>query len=131
MFYGVFNERDLFFLQDLVDEYVFWKEGKPNKLNEILLPIEEGVKHLEKIWVKDSAVNSLCYGSSLGTSGISKLTSEIEKKQMVAILTLKGELIALGTSLMKSKEILNQTGTAVKLERVFMEKDVYPKLWGK
>ncbi len=126
---GLFNENNLVFLQDLIDEYVFWKEEKENRLNEILLPIEEGIKHLEKIYVKDSAVNSLCYGSPLGTSGISKLTSDIKRNQLVAILTLKGELVALGKSLMDSQEILNKEGTAVKLERVFMEKDTYPKLW--
>ncbi len=126
---GLFNESDLVFLQDLVDEYVFWKEDKKNKLNDLLRPVEEGVKSLGKVYVKDSAVNSICYGASVGSSGISKLTDKIEKNDLIAILSLKGELIALGKSLMNSEEILKEAGTAVKLERVFMEKDLYPKMW--
>lgn len=126
---GLFNESDLVFLQDLVDEYVFWKENKKNNLNKILRPVEDGIRSLGKVYVKDSAVNALCYGAPLSCSGISKITDKIEKNDLIAILSLKEELIALGKSAMTSEEILKESGVAVKLERVFMEKDLYPKMW--
>jgi archaeosine-15-forming tRNA-guanine transglycosylase len=40
---------------------------------------------------------------------------------MVAIMTLKDELIALGNSLMSANEMLAERGIAVKTRKVFMK----------
>lgn len=127
---GCFKEEELNYLQDLKDELKFWKQGKQNKLDKVILPVEAGVRHLKKVIVKDSAVSALCHGANLGVQGISKLQESIEPGELVAILTLKGELIAIGNSQRNSEELLEEEkGTAVDLERVFMDKDVYPKEW--
>jgi len=48
---------------------------------------------------------------------------------MVAILTLKDELVAFGIAKMRSKEMLNkERGIAVKTDKVFMMPGVYPKI---
>jgi H/ACA ribonucleoprotein complex subunit 4 len=126
---GVFNEDQLSTLHDLQDEYAFWQDDEDNRLDEVILPVEAGVRHLKKILVKDSAVAALCHGAELGTQGISKLQAGIEEGELVALLTLKGELIALGKAKMTSEQMMEETDTASGLKRVFMAKDVYPKAW--
>ena len=57
-------------------------------------------------------------------------TDNIQKNSIVAIETLKGELVASGNSLFSSDEILNlESGFAVNVSKVFMKTDIYPKMW--
>jgi H/ACA ribonucleoprotein complex subunit 4 len=124
---GPFTEKTLFTLQDLQDAFYYYKkEGKEKYLKKIIQPVENGIKHLSKIWVSDTTVESLCHGSDLKVPGISKLNDEINKNDTVAILTLKEELIALGIAKLDSEEILKKDkGVAVKTERVFMKPGTY------
>ena len=118
---GPFDESTLATLHDLKDAYHFWKENKDESyLRKIIQPIENAVMHLPKIWVFDTAVETLCHGSELKVPGISKLEAGIKKGDTVAIMTLKSELICLGKSLMNSNQILGERGIAVKTEKVFM-----------
>jgi H/ACA ribonucleoprotein complex subunit 4 len=49
---------------------------------------------------------------------------------LVALFTMKGEAIALGQSLLTSREILDQEkGIAAKVERVIMDRGTYPAMW--
>jgi H/ACA ribonucleoprotein complex subunit 4 len=49
---------------------------------------------------------------------------------MVALLTLKGEAVALAKACLATEEILNANhGTVATLERVLMERGTYPKVW--
>jgi len=124
---GPFNEETLFTLQDLTDAYYFYKNEKNDKfLRKIIQTIENAIKHLPKIWVFDTTVDNLCHGADLNIPGISKLNDEINKNNIVAIMTLKDELIALGTATLDSDNILKkEKGSAVKKEKVFMEPGVY------
>lgn len=129
---GPFTDKEMYSLHDLQDAYVFYKEGDDKELRKIIKPIEFAVQHLPKIWVFDSAVDSLCHGSSLYFGGISKLNSDIEKEDLVAVLTLKNELVGLGYSEATSKELLEQEkGIAVKTSKVFMDINIYQKLTNK
>ncbi|MBW2965750.1 RNA-guided pseudouridylation complex pseudouridine synthase subunit Cbf5 [Candidatus Woesearchaeota archaeon] len=128
---GPFSEDDnLVTLQDLSDAFYFWKNENNEKfVRYCIQPIETAVEHLPKIWVFDTTVNSLCHGSDLKIPGISKLESGIEPDQAVAVMTLKNELIAIGTSKLTSKKMIEEEkGVAVLIHKVFMEPDLYPKL---
>jgi len=118
-------------LHDLKDAYVFWKEeGDEAPIRKVLLPVEEGVQHLPKFFVRDSAVDAICHGADLAVPGVVKLEDGVEKGDVVAILTLKGELVALGVALMTVEEVVREKrGIAVKTTRVIMSKGTYPKLW--
>jgi len=125
---GPFNEKNnLVSLQDLSDAYSFWKEENNEKfIRYCIQPIETAVQHLPKIWVFDTTVSTLCHGADLKIPGISKLNDKIEPDQMVAILTLKDELVAIGTSKLTSKKIIeNEKGIAVLTHKVFMKSDLY------
>jgi len=126
---GPFNENTLVTLHDLADSYYYWKnENNEKYIRKAIQPIENAVKHLPKVWVLDNAVNSLCHGAQLARPGISKLESGIKKDDIVAILTLKNELICLGNAYMSSEEMLKEAkGFAVKTHKVFMRPEVYPK----
>lgn len=126
---GPFKEDTLVTLQDLADAYHYWKKEKnEERLRKMIQPVENAVSHLPKVWILDSAVNSLCHGANLNTPGIAKLNSEIKKEEIIAVLTLKDELICLGTAKINSKEMLKEKGIAVKTEKVFMIPETYPKM---
>jgi len=79
------------------------------------------------VWVTDFAVDSLCHGAALNIPGICKLHDDIVKDDLVAIMTLKNELVALGTAVISGKDILSKDkGLAVRTHKVFMEPNVYP-----
>ena len=118
-------------LQDVVDSIWFWKnENNEKYLRKVFLPAEVAADHLKKIWILDTAVNAITYGANLTVKGISKLYSNIKEGDLVAIFTLKNELVAIGNALMDSNKMLeSEQGIAVDVERVFMERDLYPKVW--
>ncbi len=126
---GPFNLEDSVTLQDLTDALWFYEnEGNGRFLRHCIQPVENAVSHLPKIWIFDSAVASICHGARLAVPGISKLESGISSGNLVAVLTLKGELVALGIAKISSEEIQKaDSGVVVKINRVFMKIREYPK----
>ncbi|MBN2566622.1 RNA-guided pseudouridylation complex pseudouridine synthase subunit Cbf5 [Candidatus Woesearchaeota archaeon] len=126
---GPFSEADMHTLQELADaHHYFTQDGNERYLRTIVRPFEYAVRHLPKVWVLDTTIDSLCHGASLAVPGISMAESEIQKDETVAIMSLKGELVALGESKMTSKEMLQEKGIAVAAGKVFMPIGTYPKL---
>jgi H/ACA ribonucleoprotein complex subunit 4 len=129
---GPFTEDEtLTTLQDLTDAYHIWKEeGDESFLRDCILPMELAVKHLPKIIIRDSAVDAVCHGADLAAGGIVSLDDKIKENDTVAIMTLKGELVAAGESLKTSKEIYKANkGIVIDIKKVFMEPGTYPKMW--
>jgi len=124
---GPFTTETMYSLQDVADAIHYWKKGDDTAIRKIIQPVENGIKHLPRIWILNSAVNALCHGHDLAMPGISKYESCIQKGELVAILTLKNELIALGHAQLSSKDMITEKGIAVKTEKVFMLPGVYPK----
>ena len=124
---GPFTEETLSTLQDLQDAFYYYKkEDKEKYLRKIIQPVENAVNHLPKIWVLDSTVESLCHGTDLKIPGIAKLNDKINNDNIVAILSLKNELIALGSAKSISGEMIKkEKGMAVETEKVFMEPGTY------
>ena len=120
---GPFREKDnLVTLNDLQDAVHFYKEENNEKfLMYCLQPIENALKYISKCWILDSTIESLTHGRDLAIPGISKLEN-FRKEETVAIMTLKGELVAIGEALMSAVEInTKEKGLAVKVKKVFME----------
>jgi len=130
---GPFTEEEhLVTLQDVVDAYVFYKEeGEEKYMRSVILPVEHWVvKIIPKVVIRDSAVDAVCHGAKLTVPGILRLDADIKVGDTVAIMTQKGELVALGKALMNSDEMFNATrGFAVKTDRVLMKPGTYPKMW--
>ena len=130
---GPFNERndDLVNLHDLTDAYHFWVEdGDESYLRNAIKPMEVAAEHLPQIFIKDSAVEAICQGAKLAAGGISMLSKGIKRRDLVAIKSLKGELIASGIALASTEEIMNaDSGLVVDTNKVFMQPGVYPMAW--
>lgn len=126
---GVFTENDAVPLPDLADAYQFWQNGEDHQLDEYVLPVEAGVRHLKKIVVKDSAVAALAHGANLGGGGIATLQDGIRDGELVALLTLKGELVAAAHATTTSEDMLTSDETVAELDRVFIDNTLYPKQW--
>jgi len=130
---GNLREEDSFILQDIKDAYTFWKEDKNEKeIRSVIFPMERFFDHLPKIVIRDSAVDALCHGASLAVPGVVEIDSDIKNGDMAAVLTLKGEGVALVSTLMSTEEIIQKDkGVCAHLERVLMNKGTYPSIWKK
>lgn len=120
---GPFTEKDhLVTLTDLQDACHFFKEENNSTfLRHCLQPIEAAVKHLPKCWLFDTTLKSVSHGRDVGVPGISKL-EDFQKGALVALLTLKNELVAIGESNLSAAEIQAQDkGLAVVVKKVFLE----------
>ncbi|MBU4031419.1 MAG: RNA-guided pseudouridylation complex pseudouridine synthase subunit Cbf5, partial [Candidatus Thermoplasmatota archaeon] len=93
---------------------------------------ERLLDHLPKVYVKDSAVDAICHGADVAIPGITRIDGVFEIGQMVAVMSQKGEGVAVGKAKMESAKILEtEKGSALNLERVFMAPGTYPQLWKK
>lgn len=127
---ALFNESTLTTLQELTDAYHYYKEENNDKLlRKLIQPIEFAVEHLPKVWVLDSSVESICHGIDLKVPGIAKINSDIQLGDVVAIMSLKDELIAVGDAKMISNDMLkSEKGIAITTNKVFMDPGTYPKI---
>jgi len=105
----------------------FFEENNEQSLRKIVQPLEAAVSHLPKVRVFDSTVDSLTHGAALNLPGVSKFETGIGPGDVVAVVTLKGELVALGAAAMASDEMRSAvSGLAVRMARVVMEPGTYP-----
>jgi len=129
---GPFREDEtMATLHDIRDAYIEWKEsGNEMPLKKVIQPMEFALSHLPKIVIRDNAVDALCHGAALAAPGVLTVESGIEKGDIVAVFTLKGEAVSFGKAQMKSMEILKAaTGIVAATDRVLMEPGTYPKGW--
>jgi len=130
---GNIREKDSVILHDVKDAYIFWKEeNEDEELRSTIFPMESFLGHLPKIVIRDSAVDALCHGANLAIPGVVEIDTDIKKGDMVAILTLKGEGVALVKTLLSTGDIIQKdTGLCANIERVLMNKGTYPSIWKK
>ena len=130
---GLFTEADLVTLHDVRDGRVFWQDGKDESvLRRCIRPVEAVTAHLNAIVLRDSAVDAVCHGAPLACIGVAQLDAGIEEGEPVALLSLKGELVALGEAKMTSHKVLeSESGIAATATRVVMRKGTYPRTWKK
>ncbi|MEM7819655.1 MAG: RNA-guided pseudouridylation complex pseudouridine synthase subunit Cbf5 [Candidatus Aenigmatarchaeota archaeon] len=122
---GRFDESKIVKIHDIVDAYYLWKECGDELIRDFILPIEAAIEHLGKIIIKDSAIPSIINGSPLYTGGICKIQRSIKFGELIAILTLKGELVALAKSNINAEDIRKRKCLVAKTDRVIMKKEVY------
>jgi H/ACA ribonucleoprotein complex subunit 4 len=117
-------------LQNVKDAYWLWREkGDEKEMRKVILPIEDGLD-LRRIWLRDSAVEAVCSGAILAAPGIARLDDDISARDNVALMSLKGELVAFSVAEASSREMLEmRNGIAAKTIRVMMKKGTYPKCW--
>jgi H/ACA ribonucleoprotein complex subunit 4 len=130
---GDITEDSSVSLQDLKDAYIFWKEeGDEGELRKTILSMERLLEVVPKIVVRDSAIDALCHGANLAIPGVVEIDDEINVGQIAAVLSLKGEGVALVKMEVPSLQVVEKdTGICASLERVLMNKGTYPSIWKK
>ena len=130
------EENNIISLDKLRNLFELYKKNDKNKtiyekeLKKYIRPMEELLMEFKKVIVRDSAVDSICHGSDLAIPGVSMFDKNIEMGEEVALFTQKGELIAMGISYLDSKKIgKKKKGAFVKTNKVFMDIEIYPKIW--
>jgi len=127
------EDRKCVTLHEVLYYYSLWKESGDEKyLKELILPMETAFELLPKIYIRDSAVDAVCHGAHLAAPGVVSLETNIKPNDLVAIFTLKGEVVALAKALVSTEQILSMShGFVAKVQRVLMPRGVYPKAWKK
>ena len=127
---GPFTAEQMVSLQDVEDAVWYWKNEKNDKfIRKCILPVERAVDHLAKVWILDSAVDTVCHGALVAVPAIAKVDGSIKKDERVAVLSLKGELVAVGIARLAAGDMVAAArGYAVKVEKVFLHPGVYPRI---
>ncbi len=130
---GDITEETSVTLQDVKDAFFYWKEdGDDTALRKVILPMERLLDVVPKIVVRDSAIDALCHGASLAIPGVVEIDDDVKKDDLVAVLSLKGEGVALVRMENSSEEVIEKdAGICATLERVLMNKGTYPSIWKK
>jgi H/ACA ribonucleoprotein complex subunit 4 len=128
---AMFTEDECVRVDDVFDAYMSWREsGDESLLRKIVRPMEYALSILPQIIIKDTAVEAICNGADLAIPGIVAFTGDIREGDLVAILTVKGEGVALGLSQLSAEMLLERDrGIAVRIERVLMQPGTYPRVW--
>lgn len=131
---GPFTEENgLVTLHDLAYLQSSWQQTRDETLlRKFVQPMEKALEPLPKIYIRDSAVDAICHGASLAAPGVVSLETNIKPNDTIALLTQKGEAIALAKALASTEQILKMNhGLIAKTSRVLMTRGVYPKAWQK
>ena len=131
---GPFTEQEsMVTLHDIAYLQSQWQETKDEStIRKFVQPMEKTLELLPKIYVRDSAVDAICHGANLAAPGVLSLETDIKPSDVVAVLTQKGEGIALSKALMSTEDIMKiDHGLVAKTLRVLMSRGVYPKMWHK
>jgi H/ACA ribonucleoprotein complex subunit 4 len=131
---GPFTEQEsMATLHDIAYLQSQWQETKDEStIRKFVQPMEKALELLPKIYVRDSAVDAICHGANLAAPGVLSLETDIKPSDVVAVLTQKGEGVALSKALMSTEDIMKiDHGLVAKTLRVLMSRGVYPKMWHK
>ncbi|KAJ1657508.1 centromere/microtubule-binding protein cbf5 [Dispira simplex] len=119
-------------MHDIMDaQWVYDNTKDESYLRHVVRPLESLLTSYKRIVVKDSAVNSICYGAKMMIPGLLRFESDIEVGDEVVLMTTKGEAIALAIAQMTTAIMATcDHGVVAKIKRVIMERDTYPRRWG-
>jgi H/ACA ribonucleoprotein complex subunit 4 len=156
---GIMSEKEnMVTMHDILDaQYELDTSKDETYMRRVVQPLESLLVTYKRIVVKDSSVNSICYGAKLMIPGIShslsfmlnchldsiclplliffagllRFDSAINTSDEVVLVSTKGEAIALAIAQMTASVMAScDHGVVAKLKRVIMERDTYPRQWG-
>ena len=128
---GPLKESDGFVTMHQLSDAVFkLRAGDESALRALVRPIEDSLGATKRIVIRDSAVDAVCHGARLALPGVLSLSSGISKDDTLALMSTKGELVAIGKAMLSTDEMGSlKKGLACSTERVIMKLGTYPKLW--
>nr|UXY87004.1 pseudouridylate synthase [Cryptomonas paramecium] len=122
------ENQNLINFHDLIDsEWLYFSKKMDFYLKKVTMPVEIAAVSFRRVVIKFSSINSVCYGAALKTRGVVRTEDTIKKNQEVIIITLKGELVALG--IYKPSLINFKDKVCFVIKKIVMSKNIYPKSW--
>jgi len=127
------TNSNMYTCHDVLDaQYLFDTTKDESYLRRVVQPLEVLLTGHKRLVVKDSAVNAICYGAKFMLPGLLRYEAGIEVNEEIVMMTTKGEAIALGIAQMSTTDMATcDHGVVAKIKRVIMERDTYPRKWGK
>ena len=127
---GSFEQSSLCTMQQLADAAMLAEEGDEEALCRLIAPVERILGSIPGVWVRDSAIASICHGAPLAVPGVVSLDSGMSPGDKTVIWSSKGEAVAVGEMIVGSSDVPNMTeGELIKPKIVLMDKDEYPGAW--
>ncbi len=124
------EERGFVTLHQLSDAMFRLKAGDEGPIRKLVLPVEESLGSVGRMVIRDSAVDAICHGARIGIPGLLSVSTGIKKDDPVAIMSAKGELVAIGKALLSTEEVRPlKKGLAASTDRVVMRAGTYPRMW--
>ena len=128
---GPFDENQACTLHELADAASEARSGNPGRLQSLIQSPDKALASLPKVTLRDTAVDAVCHGAVLARPGMSSY-DEFGKGVTVVLTTSRGELVALGRTLVSSKEAgALKNGFIISPSPVFMEPGTYARRWKK
>lgn len=120
-------------MHEVLDAAYLWKEhGDDSYLKAIVNPVECLLVKKKRIIMKDTAVNAITYGAKIMLPGVLRFDDSIEVGEEIVVITTKGEAICVAYAQMTSMQLATvEHGVAAKIRRMVMDRDTYPRRWGK
>jgi len=104
--------------------------GDERELKSLLRPVEDLLGGHRQVVVKDGAVDALCHGAPLLAPGVAAVDPGVERGDEVALMTLKGEAVAVARARLPAEKIETASrGVLAVPTRVLMAPSTYPKMW--
>jgi H/ACA ribonucleoprotein complex subunit 4 len=129
---GPFREDASIPLTSLADATAGADRGTPDALLRLLHPMDEVWNEFPSVVLRDAAASAVAHGADLASGGISSLPRPFGKGASVVLVSRTGALVALGTALFDSSEILGiRHGWVVDSTRVFADPARFPAQWGR
>jgi len=126
---GTFGEADAVTLHALKDAAVRAAEGDRAGLDRMVLAVEAAIPDLKAVVIGDRAVDAVCHGAVLAGVGVLELP-QFRAGETVALVTQKGELVALARTLVESASTApGRPGLVAAPETVFMAPGTYARGW--
>lgn len=130
---GILKEdKTMVTMHDVLDAQWLYDTVKDESyLRRVVMPLEMILTNYPRIVVKDTTVNSICFGAQLMVPGVLRYEEGIETGREVVLITTKGEAVALAVAQMTTAVIEScDHGIVARTKRVIMDRDTYPKKWG-
>ena len=119
-------------MHDVLDaQWAYENKKDESYLRRVVLPCELILVGKKRVIVKDTAVNAICFGAKLMIPGLLRFEDGIAVGDEIAMMSTKGEIIALGIAEMTTSVMAScDHGIVAKIKRVIMERDTYARRWG-
>ena len=127
---GSFDEAAAVTLHELADAAAAARDGEPGPLRRMLLSPDTAIGDLPRVVIRDTAVDAICHGAVLAGVGVTAKQGGFAKGETVAIMTERGELVALGQALINSSALKpGEPGFVIAPTAVMMQPGTYPRGW--